>query len=169
MKLPGAWKSSFPNTASTDPRPPEKPMKSRWPPPGGFSRLPMPCATRPHAAPCRALESRHGTVAEGRRNRAAWRQRGRDMGGRASTAANSERLCRLTGEIEGGRRPTSGEDSAQRSASRVPGERLLPFDGRAKKAPGFRLTLANFAVLFSPLLISPPRLPPSSHRPRPRS
>ena len=123
-------------------------MQSRLPPAGGFSRLPLLCATRPHAAPCRALESRHGTVAEGRRNRAAWRQRGRDMGGRASTAANSERLCRLTGEIEGGRRPTSGEDSAQRSASRVPGERLCRLTGETEKAPGFHLTLVNIAVLL---------------------
>ena len=36
------------------------------------------------------------------------------------------------GETEGGRRPTSGEDSAQRSAPRVPGERLCRLTGETK-------------------------------------
>ena len=52
------------------------------------------------------------------------------------------------GETEGGRRPTSGEDSAQRSASRVPGERLCRLTGETEKAPGFHLTLVNIAVLL---------------------
>ena len=52
------------------------------------------------------------------------------------------------GETEGGRRPTSEEDSAQRSASRVPGERLCRLTGETEKAPGFHLTLVNIAVLL---------------------
>ena len=52
------------------------------------------------------------------------------------------------GETEGGRRPTSGEDSAQRSAPRVPGERLCRLTGETEKAPGFHLTLVNIAVLL---------------------
>ena len=63
-------------------------------------------------------------------------------------AAGIERPCRLTGETEGGHRPTSGEDSAQRSASRVPGERLCRLTGETEKAPGFHLTLVNIAVLL---------------------
>ena len=108
-----------------------KPLKSGWPPAGGFSRLIFLCATWPHAGPCRALESMVRHAVEGRWLRAAWRQRGRD-----------------TGETEGGRRPTSEEDSAQRSASRVPGERLCRLTGETEKAPGFRLTLVNIAVLL---------------------
>ena len=73
-----------------------------------------------------------GAVAVGGRwLRAAWRQCGRD-----------------TGETKGSRRPTSGEDSAQRSASRVPGERLCRLTGETEKAPGFHLTLVNIAVLL---------------------
>ena len=54
----------------------------------------------------------------------------------------------MTGETKGGRRPTSGEDSAQRSAPRVPGERLCRLTGETEKAPGFHLTLVNIAVLL---------------------
>ena len=90
-------------------------IQSRLPPAGGFSRLIFLCATWPHAGPCRALESVVRHAVEGRWLRAAWRQCGRD-----------------TGETKGSRRPTSGEDSTQRSASRVPGERLCRLTGETK-------------------------------------
>lgn len=70
-------------------------------------------------------------VAERRWICATWRQCGRD-----------------TGETERGRRPTSGEDSAQRSASRVPGERLCRLTGETEKASGESPALANIAVLL---------------------
>ena len=62
---------------------------------------------------------------------ATWRQRGRD-----------------TGTTEGGRRPTSREDSAQRSAPCVPGERLCRLTGETEKASGESPALANIAVLL---------------------
>ena len=105
---------------------------------------------------------------------ATWAQHGqvtfrRRQPERSTSCVPSERLCRLTGETEGGRRPTSREDSAQRSAPCVPGERLCRLTGETEKAPGFRLTLANFAVLFSPLLTSPRHPPPSLRCPHSRS
>ena len=63
-----------------------------------------------------------------RRIAATWARHGRDRG------RPQGRLARKT--------------SAQRSASRVPGERLCRLTGETEKAPGFHLTLVNIAVLL---------------------